>query len=305
MRYVGHLITAIRQRTDNEDFSEDASGNTTEGISPEMILEFMNDGQLNLQSEIISVYPVSFIAEAEINIVANQESYTIPDNLFINERILSVQYSHSGDTSDYAPLDQRPLRERITSTASSPGYYIRRSGTILLNPIPTGGGKIRVEYYRQIDKLDIRRGKITAATTSTIVLENDSNLDANELGNLVDGDYICIVDKYGVVQDYAVEVTSYTSGTRTLNIPTTTLTGGAGDYVVIGKYATTHSPLPDTAERFIKLYAQYRMLQKDSSQDATEELQEVERAKIDVINVFANPDEDVHFIPTLDVEILY
>lgn len=307
MRYVGKLITAIRSRVGapDQDFSEDVSGVTTSGISPEEVLEVLNEAQNLAQAEIINLYPQEFMAQTDIDLTVGTSEYTIVDNVFINKRLDTVFYSHSGQERDFAPLDQRPLRDRIYDDVTHPPYYHSRGSTIIVPP-PTGGsGKLRVDYYRQLDRLDIRRGKISSTTATTIVLANDGDLDTPELDNLIDGDYLCVVDKHGAVQDYSIEFTSYDSGTRTITIPNTTLTGGTDDYVVIGKYATTHSPLPNIAESFLRLYAQKRLLDYDSSMDAQAEDAELIRSLNSILKVYADPDEDIQFVPILDGDIMY
>ena len=299
MRYVGSLITRIRERTDNLGFSEDSSGNITEGLSDNLILDFLNDAQDYLQSRIISVYPNIFTAEALLSMVANQEAYSIDDNLFIGNKYISVHYSIDGQTRNYVRLPQKTIAERMTTSALHPLFYFRLDGQFYFNPIPSAaGGKARIVYYRELDNLDIRRGTISSASGVSIVLANDTVLNNNALG---DAEYVCVVDKNGDVQDYNLEVSSYDSGTRTITLASShTFVGGANDYVVLGQYASTHSDLPPNCERYLRVYAQKRVLNKDSSIDAVAEEAELQMMEREILESFSEISQDITEIPTLD-----
>lgn len=302
MRYVGNILTAIREHTDNLEFTrEDATGAFTEGLSNNLLLEYLNDAQDFLQSRIIQSFASAFVVSKEIDLVANQELYTIDDNVFLNNKLVNVQYSHDGQIKNYRDLARRGLEDRDTSTSNGPNHYIRAMEGILINPIPRASrGKIRPSYYRELDDLDLRRGKIASKTSTTITLENDSDLDGNALSST---DYICTVSKLGVVKDYEIEVSSYSSSTRVITIPTTTLAAVAGDYVVTGQYATTHSDLAKNAERFLKVYAQLRTFHKDSSEDSVLENPILQSHLSDLLDSYAEMDHDIVEIPVINKEL--
>jgi len=303
--YIGRLISdIIRPKTGNNSYTVDTdTGITVEGISQNLVLSFFNDALKFVQSQIISVYPDEFIEEDIIDLVAEQEEYAVTGNMFLNNKIISVEYSRSGNVKDYYPLPQAGLQQRDTSPGN-PYQYIRRSGKLLINRIPSSSfGKIRVNFYEALDKLNIRRGQITSKTATTIVLDNDTWLDSVELDN---AQYICIVDAYGVVQDYNVVVSSYDSTTRTITIPSQTLTGVAGNYIVSGKYSTTHldpelgDSLIEKLETYCKLYTQARMYNTDSSTDEINEKTEVKDALTDILMQFSDMNTDILDVPIVD-----
>lgn len=296
-RNVSALLDNIREQTGNSEYAVSA-GVFTEGISHNLILEALNDAQDHLQAAIITAYPDEFTATRTIPMVANQENYAINDNVFLNNKLLDMQFSSDSSLREYAPLPQRTIRDRRTFTSAVPSYYIRRGGEILFNPIPLSTrGSARVTYYRELDDLDIRRGKIASKTTTTIVLVNDSTLDP---ANLTNAEYVCTVDSHGTVKDYSVVVSSYNSGTFTLTIPTTTLTAAANDYVVIGKFATTHSALPINCERYLKTYAKKRVYDTDSSDDSMREDPELKAMLNTILENYAEMSQDVVEIPVID-----
>jgi len=214
MRHVDDLITQARRESDNETFS------TTSGIQDDEFLQYLNDGQDRLQSLIAAKHSEVFTTEKVFPIVASQEAYDLNDHVFLNNRIVSVEHSSSGNLRDYYPLQQRTLKERITSDSTSPAFYVRRSGQILINPIPTAAtGKLRVNYERTLDDLDIRRGIIksagitgagTVASPITQITVDGSGTPTPDsaLGDMLLGDVVCFTDRKGVVLDYNLDITS-------------------------------------------------------------------------------------------------
>lgn len=302
MTYIGVVLDLIREKTGNISFTEDTDGTILEGISDNLILSFANEALRYLQSRIIAVYSGAFVEQNIQSVVADQEAYSISDNLFLNNKIVSVEFSPDGDIENYYLLAPVGLLQRRTCPGN-PYQYIRRDGQLLINPIPTTAqGSLRVNYYRAHDRLNIRRGQITSKTSTTIVLDNDSWLDDVALGSAT---YICIVDSTGAVQDYNVLVSSYDSGTRTITIPSQTLTGGAGNYVVTERYATTHlqSNMPERALDYIRTYSQERIYSTDSSMDEINEKIIVKDILADIVDGFSELSEDVMDIPILDGDL--
>lgn len=300
--YIGTLITTqIRPKTGNTAFSTDTTtGVTEEGISNDLIVGFCNDALAFIQSRIINVYPGEFVEENVQNTVADQEEYEINDNIFLNNKILSVEFSHDGRLENYFPLPPALMGQR--DTASGRVYqYIRRNGKFLLNRIPRdANGKLRINFYRALDKLDIRRGKVSSHTTGTIVLANDSDLDSYSLSN---AQYICVVSKLGVVKDYNIPVTSYDTVSRTINIPVSSDYNTAnGDYVVIGKYTSTHLPedKPIRLLDYCKVFAQARIHNVDSSVDEINERIEVATVLNDIVDNFTEMTHDIMDVPIVD-----
>ena len=295
--YVGTLLTQIRERTDNLGFTEDSSGNITEGISDDLILGFLNDGQDYIFSRITSVYPEFFQKEEEISIVADQESYTPTDNLLYNNAIITVEHSFTGLLKDYRPLRRIGNARRVTHTAQDPSAYILRDGSLLLQPTPTNAnGKIRVTYYRALDRLDKRIGTIGTPSGADLPLTSQND---NAITN---AQIFSAVDSLGASQTYNLIKSSYSSPTLTLtvSVPATVVNG---EFLVRGQYATTHSQLPLDVERWLKLYAQVRIFQKDSSIDQNAEISELRTQERDIIDRFSELNHDWQEIPALDPAI--
>lgn len=301
MTYIGTLIQKIiRPETGNTSYAVDSTtGDTVEGISQDLVVSFINDALAFLQSRIIAVYPSEFVEESIQNTVVDQEEYTITDNIFLNNKFISVEFSRDGNLDSYYPLPPASLHQRNTRSGI-PFQYIRRNGALLLNYIPKiTSHKLRVNYYRALDKLDIRRGTISSKSSTSIVLANDSVLDAFALA---DAQYVCTVSSLGVVKDYNIPITSYTSSTRTLAFASQTVNAAANDYVVVGKYTTTHLPAdkPQRMLDFCKVFAQAKIQNMDSSTDAIMKIKEVKDVLDDIIDQFSEMTEDITDVPTLD-----
>lgn len=306
MRYIKTLLEQARSQTVNDDFGED------DGIPQDVLLEYANEAQDHIQAVIINNFPSEFLAEKTINVQSGVEAYEIDDNVFANNRIKSVQYSCDGQAREFYNLDQRTIRDRVTDTDSHPSFYIRRGSTIYLNPIPTQStAKIRVEYFRELDDLDLRRGKVDSQVNDgtnyqSITLVSGTE-DSTALGDLQAGDYVSVVDVSGNLIKSKLLVDFYTSASRTI-----TLTGSNafdssiqnGHYLVIGKYATTHGGLPKNVERYIVNYVAMKILQQDSSEDYQEQIRTLGAIEADIVDSFGDASEDVQFFPILDSEFI-
>lgn len=315
MKYVGSLIRTIRERTNNTSWQADpVTGYARSGISDSLILSFLNEDIVYVQSAILNLYPHDFVSSVEIPLVGGQEAYPVPGRLFANNRIIAVELSVSGEVKDYERLRPKTIAERNPTRGAWPTAYIRTGNVLYLNPVPqtAGSAKVRVTYYRALDRVDVRRGAIASTGETTLVLANPG-ADSGALSQ--DGlEYICACDKHGNVILRNGSVESYNSGTFTITLDaavTTYLESGyaasdlEGAYVTIGRNTTTHSELPDNWEPHLLLYAQKRMLAKDSSTDVITEQSDLKALEREALQNYAQPTEDVHFIPILDLEFMY
>lgn len=312
MRTVDKLVAVIRERTKNIDYTYvPTTGVTSSGISNALILEYLNAAQAHLQAAILAQYPNEFIESEEISLVAGTEAYTISDNVFANNKIVSVQYNQSNNSTDYYELPQATIRDRDTRDGV-PRFYIRRSGQILVNPIPNAStGRIRVEYYRALDSLDLRRGTVLSKTEAGGYLTQitlTSGTKSNYPYELNLSDYVTVNTLAGVPSAYAIPVSSYVEATGILAMPAATVPAGAtiaaGSYVTIGDYSTTHSKLPDNCERYLVSYAAKRVLTTDTSESSIEEDAELKVIETDILQSFANEARDITYIPILDYDIM-
>lgn len=307
MKRFDLLINQTRSATENEEF------NATSGIDTEEFIRFGNDAQGLLQSSIQVYFPSLFQAEKTIQAVVNQEAYSVPDDAFLGSRIDLMEYSTSGNGRDYYVVFKGDQRERLPSISGTPSFYIRRSTEFLLEPKPQQAGTIRVTYQKSLPDLDIRRAVVNAAvldtstnTITSLTLDTTQTIDDTAI---LEQDYITIVDKDGVIKMRRIPVTavSTTSGIVTVD-PSFVFQDGetipAGSYVCRGKESTTHSQLPDICERYLVGHMDWKILKRDSSDNAAEQGQELQAMLQDILASFREPDGDVNLVPILDGQFL-
>lgn len=303
LRRTDILINQVRKQSENTDFSD------TTGIGDEEIIQYLNDAQHRLQTVILSQHPAVFLTESIENTVARQESYDLPSNAYIGNKVTNVDYTATGNELDYVSLKLGNLKNRSSGNYGEPAYYIRQSGKLLLAPVPdTSISKLRITYVKKIDQIDIRRGVISSVSTSgntisTLVgdLSSTTYLDITALS---EAEYICIVDTYGNIKMRNLPITALDSTTGSITIdPSFSFDSGetisVGNYIVIGKDTSTHSELERNCERYLLAYASWRLMRRDSSVDAPEENNELTAMEREIAAAYAEVNDDVIDIPII------
>lgn len=307
MRRIDFIINDVRSISKN-----DLNPDGTASISDSEILRYLNDAKARLQGVISSQNPSNhpFLVEKILSAVANQDGYSINDRIFYNKEFALVEFSPTGAVTDYTKLDKVSLFNRSTITSEYPEAYYIRFGKIYPVPVLSSSlGTFRILYERTLDDLDKRRGTVSVVTglTSTTFTSITIGSDADETStpNLSTIDYVCIVDKDGTVKAYNIPVGSYDTGTNVLTpfAGFTFLNAGdsiaSGDYVVFGKWTTTHCSLPDPCERYLIHYAAESILHKDSSDDVVMQSNILQAIEDDIKKSFAGQTPEVQAIPQL------
>tara|TARA_B100000214_G_scaffold299438_1_gene229603 strand:+ start:7340 stop:8278 length:939 start_codon:yes stop_codon:yes gene_type:complete len=305
MRNLQYIISQVRKQTENEDVSDFA------GIQDTEFIQYLNDAQHRLQGIIIASHPRVFLEEKIISVVSDQESYELPSDCYLGNKVHNIEYSSTGDENNYYVLEETTLKRRNPGVAGSPSHYIRMSGKILLSPQPSGTGKLRITYAARVRELDIRRAKVEVAPTIsssgswTIALDN-ANL-TTDITSLEEHDYICVIDKEGKSIVKNIPITSVTSELMTLEAHTVDSESGETNtsitdahYIVGGKDTTSHGDLPRSVERYIISYCAWKILKRDSSVDSAEAQQELQGLASEIVNSYALISDDVQFVPQLN-----
>lgn len=303
MRRIDLLIDEARQETDNTLFTDET------GIQQSEFLRWANSAQTRILSLIQQAHPDLFQRQSEIDAVVNQEEYDIPSKTFLGTRVQMVEYSKTGQARDYYPLKKGNLHERVNGPSGDPAFYIRFSKKVLVQPKPQNGGKFRLITQLALPRLDIRRATVLSAvldgTTKTITSLNfdpSLNIDQEEIQN--EG-YICIVDKDGnlLMEAIPVDAIDMTTGLVTVSSGFTYQTGEtipAGSFAVLGQYSSTHSDLPDVAERYVVDFMCWKLEKRDANSASQEINQELKEQEQDIVDSFGLPDDDVSYVPILD-----
>lgn len=309
MRRVEQLITQVRRATENERLP--GVTGSADGISDEEFIQYLNDAQERIQSLIIKTHERVFVKEAFIHLVGSQEKYDLPDDVFNWQQVISVEFSHSGDSKDYYPLTRQKMTER-RSFEGLPIGYTPFGSQILLDPVPQSGiaNGIRLVYNRVLPKLDKRRGIvdtiIAVGQTITALTMDMSAVIEPDASDFDENDYICVVDRDGAITMQAIPIDGVSSGGIITVAPSFSFEVGesiaSGDYVMLGKLASSHSSLPDICEKYLLSYASWKIQKRDSTVDSNEAQAELALMEQDIVDSFALISEDVDQVPIINFD---
>lgn len=309
-RKVDLLITHIRKVTENETL------NSTTDIDDDQILEYLNQAQDDLQSEIISRHPQVFQKETTIAAVQGQEEYLLPADVFLGSNLVSVEYATQTTNPKYYLLKPGYYRDRISHISGIPDTYIRaddwndNTGKILLSPKPSNStGQFRIVYHQRIDRLDKRRGVVSAVTLgassiSALTLDVSGNppIDSTKLD---EEPFFCVVDDEGNMKMRNVKFDSIDTSTGVVTVNSSFAfesgeTIAVGDYIVAGKDTTSHVRLPRNTERYLIEFAAWKILKQDSSIDSAEQAQELGTLRESILRSFSTIQDDNYQIAVTD-----
>ena len=281
------LVRKARIASGNSDYDD------SYGIDDEPFIQSLCDAQIELQAAIVDEEACAFVAYKELQIVANQESYDVPADAFVDNLVYGVQYSRSGLAKDYCDLEDGGYRE--STYAGLPDAYVVDAGQIHLTGVPPGNtGSLRIRYEKGLDKLDKRRGTVTGTTIGasyryplTIVLDADSDSASLELA-----EYVCVNDKFGTVKMRNIPIASWDASTYTINVDSSFVAESeetavaAGDFITIGEDTTTHSKLLYICEPYLINAASLDSMRLHSSTDSTEQSEKLARFMKRIINTY-------------------
>lgn len=303
------IIDEVRESTENEEFTEET------GLTEEEILKFINQASYRLHSKVVAQHPGVFYEIEEVSLIKDQESYALDFKAYLSNKIVQVEFSPTGQLNDYYPLEPASWYNRDSGAQGDPCSYIRKSNKIYLLPTPdTSSGKVRITYIRRVKRIDKRRGEVKAVTldpaTSTITSLDINYVNGASIDNqeLVKRTRFCVVDQYGVIKMENVQLSAVVSSTSfdaALSVdPSFTYNNGetieVGDYVVSGEYCSSHLEWDEEVERFIQLYAEWKVLKRDSSVDSQEMVQELLEIQNDILDSYAEMDHDIRDIPEIN-----
>lgn len=305
MRRVEQLITASRRSTENQEYTE------TAGVSDEEFIQYLNDGQEEIQSLINSSFPRILMAENTIALTPNIESYPLPRDVFLGTRIDFVEYSPSSLTQDFYTLKKGSLKERLNGPSGNPSFYIRRNSELLIQPIPQQAGLIRVNYQKNIPRLDIRRAQVDSVILAgnqitSLTLDTSALIDSEAL---LEQNFVTVVDKNGVVKMQAIPILDINTNNGSVTIdPSFVFEDGetieSGNFLCRGSFSSTTSLLPDICEKYLLEYCNFRILVRDSSSDSNQVAQILSKVQGTLQANYSDPDNDPDYVTILDGSFL-
>jgi hypothetical protein len=299
MTHLDELIGYIRQTTENND---------TNGILDSEFIKWFNDAQKHIQRTIFMENPdqdyftdVGYIqidGSSEYSLkqlYADTTFATLVDtNMLASGSINNVEYSSSNANTTYPLKRISPKQKRYDF-----GYWTRGDKIAFTPSINIG--ILKITYTKLLPKLDKRRGLIDSSTSGTSIIlaagsvPNDTDFSVNTI-SVIDSDGNIIIDN--------VNVSSYSSVTRTIST-NTTWAGSIDDYyVVYGKNTTDVSGLDDICEEYLTQFVEMRTGIRDSSSDLKNYATVLGAIEISLKDLYADNNTDASYIPVLTTDYL-
>lgn len=305
--YVGTIIKNAREDA-RQTLSADVIGDQV--LSDNALVRYCNYAIERIMHVVVnnvtngSTY---FEREYATGLVRDQAFYEVPDNVYLRERYKDVSVTDSQSQSFWRELREKDISYR-RDTLGFPREYIRTQGKILLSPVPdVTGGFIRVIYDRSPDRVQTRRGLVTSTTGTPITAITLNNATfATDVDAFENQSFLCVVSPDGVVKAYNVPFTAIT--TTSVTVPSHTLATGetisTGDYVVPGKWTTTHPALPLICEKYITQYVVVKAFRKESSSDEGSANSELAAMETEIKDAFMSTSKDEMQIQIDNEEIM-
>lgn len=296
--------------------SGDRFYSSTAGVRLSEWARYLTETQTAIFQKILNTHASVFNRQIVVPVTQNVATVPIPvtnpNAVNLKGNIINVSYSFDGNAQNYYKLNLRTPSQEISYPAYPEGYFLR-DGQIVLTPIPNqGSGTLRIDFQYDIPALDVRRAKVSSASTTQIVFTTNNTLVTETEEDLANGlvDYVCVVDKDGniVAQNLPI-TTGYVSATKTLSCTLTaaqvTAVTAQDSWVVFGPFTTTHSQLPDNCLRYmthgLARFAQMR----DSNSEVTVTKEHLQELETEIMASFSDLEEDITPIPILDGSFFY
>jgi hypothetical protein len=300
MRRVERIIERVRRETENEEYGD------TYGINDEECIDYLNDAQDRVYSEIVKTHSKFFLKEYKTQIVSGVEDFTLPTKIYLGQ-ISLFEYSQNSNSNNFYRLKSASILERI-STNGIPAFYIRKNKSILFAPIPNNNGFVRITYVERLPKIDKIRAKVLSVTTlsnkiTSLVLDTSSVLDRT---NLLKENYLSIVNKDGDSNMYGIPFTDINATTGEVTFDATwsfelTETISAGDFVTMGQFSVNRSMLESICERYLSLHLKNDLYDRDANQAGTQNQSiKMEKLLAEVIAAYQDNTDDMKEPPILD-----
>lgn len=304
MKRVEHLIKQVRRQTDNLQVGTD------QGMSDEEIIRFLNDAQDDIFGAIVNTFKQKFLTTHTFSAVANQSSYSLPPKAYMGAQTAMLEWSITGLERDYRALKRVTMREKVSCEGWPARYSV--SDYLYVWPIPIAAqGMFKATYTKKIPMLDKRRAKINTVTIAggqitamTLLGPTGAAFTSTDADGFTENDYLCVVSSTGTVKAAGIAYTAVSNvGVVTLDGNYTLQTGetaAAGDYIVLGQYATTHSELTDDCERYLLAYTAWKVYKRDSNDDFGPQQQELGAMREQILDNYAELNLDIEYTPQVN-----
>lgn len=284
LRRIEFLLREARLSSNTQD--QDA-------ITDDLLVLYSNRVQSMIEDRLFITNSKNnlFMETQEITLDESESEYDLAFDIYAKNAIKSVGVLLESGASTY----RDPIPFISESEDGRKWGYSLKEGKIVFKIQRNITQPIGINYIRKIPTLGKRLGvAITAFAAGTLTVGATTV-------NITDfEDFFCTVDANGLVQSRNNKILTYNIATGVLTFTAGTGTIANGQYVIPGKYATSHSQLPAECEKVFLEVLERRISQRQSSTDMNviSPLTEAEIALIDA--VFAKGNEDNEIPPIVD-----
>lgn len=281
LRRLERLISEARLSSNTSD---------VDAITNALLTLYSNRVQSMIEDRVFLTNSMNniFMDDFPITIVSGTTEYALPHDIYAKNAIKSVHIVNAdGEVTGRLPYISE------SQSGVSWGYSLKES-TIVFNKVTTDN--VSVNYARKIPSLGRRFGAaISAASAGSVTVgatTDDILVDYDDLFSTVDAD--------GLITSYGNKILTYTKATGVLTFTPGTGTIVTTNYVIPGRYATSHSQLPLECEKIFLEVLERRIAQRQSQADINiiAQLTAEEIAVVDA--VFAKGSEDNEVPPIVE-----
>lgn len=281
LRRLERLIQEARLSSNTQDIDT---------ISDQLLVLYSNRVQSMVEDRLFMASSSSglFQKDYKISLISGVTEYDLPFDIYAKNAIKSVGVSLEAHCKEKIPFISE------SESGSWWGYSLRED-KISLNLQRSSALPVVVTYVRKIPSLGLRFGALTTAPTINTITVGTTVDDILSID-----DYFCTVDVDGTVISRGNLITSYDKVTGIITFTAGDVSPSSGEYVIPGKYATSHSQLPLETEKIFLEVLERRIAQRQSASDmgVITPLTDDEIALVD--SVFAKGSEDNEVPPIMD-----
>lgn len=302
MKRLELLIEEARELSQNSRYDSDS------GKSQSVFVRYFKNAQDVILRAIQNSKSKFLILDQIVPIVSGQELYSYPSRIYM-QNIDTIEYSTDG--VKYVPLTKCYAKDRNSqSLGFGFGYILRKDGFLLTPPVQSGF--LRINYLLDINRPQIRQGRISALTLGSGVLSaltvdpSEASFDPTSINK---ENILCVCDKFGVQKAKNITYDSVNQSTGVFTLSSFTLDSGdslaVGDYICVGENVTNKIELPTTCESFLILHATYQSKYGDSSSWTKEVKDDMSLHLDQLMDSFSRNSADLNQIPISNSNYLY
>lgn len=178
-RRTEELLTEARKLSCTERYSY------TEGWDDNTLVDILNLALNRCYNEITQIDNPANIKEFITSVVAGQQQYPIPKEVYFSIRLVDVRYLYNGLASPWAfvTLRQGAIQDRFSYPTNIPDTYAIRDGFMLLSPTPNQSlnNSLVINYQERLRSMDVRRGVVSSILTANGQVTGVSNANPCEV----------------------------------------------------------------------------------------------------------------------------